>query len=690
MKRFAFLVVAALGASVIIGLGLSGCARSMAVSYMMGGPAYEAATPRQRAPAGSLPSLDEEVWVIVRPAASVQTPPPDDVPGGGAMVTRLPVGDETKQVPLPLEHTSVAASISAYIASVNVTQTFHNPYDTKIEAVYVFPLPQNAAVNGFVMTIGERRIRGIIREREEAQQIYDDAKRQGHVASLLTQERANIFMQRVANIEPGKRIDVDITYFNTLAYDDGWYEFVYPMVVGPRFNPPGTTDGVAAIARGAGGTSWQSTEVQYLAPNERSGHDIALAVEITAGVTVEEIRSPSHEVEITGQGSEHLHVALSDIDAIPNRDFVLRYRVAGDAVKTALLTHKGDDGGYFTFMLYPPQDIAESGRRPMEMIFVLDCSGSMAGTPLRQAKKAITHALGQLRPDDTFQIVRFSSNASTLGPVPVPATKDNVRRGRKYVSGLTGSGGTMMIAGIKAALDFDHDPERLRVVTFLTDGFIGNEAQILGAVHDHLGAARVFSFGVGSAPNRYLMNRMAKLGNGAVAYLGLNDDGGDVMDRFFARVSHPVLTDITVDWGDLDARDVVPARIPDLFVGRPVIVTGRFDGEEPTEIRVEGRAADDIVRATFDVTPASDTHAALRPVWARLAIAELADRATYDPDVELPQRITEIALEHGLMSAYTSFVAVDSLTKTKGDHGTTVHVAVPVPEGVRYDTTVGR
>jgi Ca-activated chloride channel family protein len=541
----------------------------------------------RNAPSGGLPALDEEVWVIVKP--DPETAPADDqaTPGSGALICRLPQEGRVVDVPVPLEHTDVSTSISAYIASVLVKQRFKNPYESKIEAVYVFPLPQNAAVNGFVMAVGERHIRGIIRERQEAERIYREARSQGYVASLLTQERPNVFTQKVANIEPGKQIEVEITYFHTLTYDDGWYEYTFPMVVAPRFNPPGTSDGIGAVARGRRGASGQRTEVQYLRPDERSGHDISLGVDIMAGVSIEEIKCNSHKIEFTNLESEQVRVTLSPGDSIPNKDFVLRYRVAGDQVKTALLTHQGEDGGYFTFMLYPPQDRSDLERSPMEMIFVLDCSGSMRGAPMAQSRKAIDHALRQLRPQDTFQVIRFSNNASQLDPMPIPATPSNVRNGRSYVSKLQGSGGTQMIEGIKAALDFDHDPERLRFVTFLTDGHIGNESHILGEIHHRLGPARIFSFGVGSSPNRYLLNRMAKQGRGAVAYLGLNDDGGEVMDHFFERISHPVLTNIAIDWGSMEVEDVIPARLPDLFVGRPVIVTGKFRNPDATTVRVK-------------------------------------------------------------------------------------------------------
>ncbi|MHC4628957.1 MAG: VIT domain-containing protein, partial [Planctomycetota bacterium] len=614
--------------------------------------------------------------------------PDDDGPGCGAMLAKLP--KEDKKVPLPLKHTDVKGQISGYIATVNVTQQFHNPYDEKIEAVYVFPLPQNAAINEFIMTIGKRRIRGIIRERKQAEQIYREARRQGHVASLLTQERPNIFTQKVANIEPSKQIDVDIKYFNTLAYVDGWYEFVFPMVVGPRFNPPGFTEGVGAVARGKAGISGQKTEVQYLKPGERSGHDISLAVDIDAGVAIEQLVCSSHVITNSSASRQRKMVKLSSLDSIPNKDFVLRYKVAGKKVKSALVTHSDKRGGFFTLMLYPPENLSYLKRAPMEMIFVLDCSGSMSGKPIAKAKQAITRALRKLQPDDTFQVIRFSNNASQLGPDPVAATPANIRRGLKYVESLHGSGGTMMIEGIRAALGFAHDPRRFRLVSFMTDGYIGNEAEILGEIHNRLGASRIFSFGVGSSVNRYLLDRMAALGKGAVAYIGLDDSAGEIVDQFYDRISHPALADVTIDWGTMDVTDLQPSRIPDLFVGRPIIVTGRFKGGRSTTIRVSGSVGDltQEIDIPVDLADSSATHPGVACVWARKKIETLGNLATYDSNPDLPGEIKQVALEYGLMSSYTAFIAVDSSRKTEGDHGITVAVPVPVPDGVRYETTV--
>lgn len=653
---------------------------------------------RAAMPAGSLPGLDEEVWVIVKHEPEENTGSVknynDEVPGSGAMMCRY--SDEMSQsappMPLPLKHTEVSANISAYIASVEVTQQFHNPFSSKIEALYVFPLPDNAAISGFIMTIGERKIRGILRDREQAEQIYHAAKSQGYTASLLTQERPNVFTQAVANIEPGREVDVNITYFHTLAYHDGWYEYVFPMVVGPRFNPPCERDGIGAVTSAPRDRSGQPTDVHYLAPNERSGHDIGVTVSIDASVPIEDIKCTSHDIDISNRGSSHAQIRLASHDTIPNKDFVLRYRVAGDTVQTGFLSTVTPQGGFFTLMLYPPHTNTHLRRAPLELVFVIDCSGSMKGEPLRLAKQAVLRALDRLEPGDSFQVIRFASEASHFGREPVEANWRNIESAERYVENLEAGGGTMMIEGIRAALDFPHDRKRLRYVVFLTDGFIGNESEVLGAVDDHLGDAHIFSFGIGSSPNRALMERMAKFGRGAVAYIGLRDISEDVMDAFLDRIAQPALTNISIDWGNLAVHDVVPAKLPALFVGRPIIVTGRFNPQQSgssANIVIKGTAAGERVEARVN-TPFYDAaeNRALAAVWARSMMADIMDRATIRPSDTLNSRLRGLALDYGLMSPFTAFVAVDSSQRTTGGYGTTVPVGVPVPEGVRYDTTV--
>lgn len=646
---------------------------------------------RPPVPPSSLPAPSEELWIISKPANAQVAQADEIAPRSGALVVK----QDDKLLPFPLKHTDVKARIDGYIASVEVVQQYHNPFDSKIEAVYVFPLPENAAVNEFVMTVGDRVIRGIIREKEEAKQIYEEAKRQGYVASLLEQDRPNIFTQKVANIEPGKQVDVSIRYFHTLAYVDGWYEFVFPMVVGPRFNPPHVTDGVGAVARGATGASGQKTEVQYLAPGERTGHDVSLRVDLDAGVKIEEIQSVNHAIEMSpaapnaeNLGGNSRVIALSPAERLPNKDFVLRYRVAGETLKSAVIAQRDADGkgGYFALMLYPPQSVETLKRRPVDLCFTLDVSGSMTGAPMEQSKSAIQAALGMMQEGDTFQIVRFAGSSDQLADAPLPATKQNIARARKFIENTDAGGGTMMLEGIKRSLSQSADEERVRYVCMLTDGYIGNESEIVKATRDLRGPTRVFGFGVGSSPNRFLLDGMSRAGAGAVAYLSLNDKGEDVMRPFFERISKPVITGIEVDTSALPGAKVNPFKIPDVYVGRAVLVTGRFEGDGGS-ITVRGRVGEGRVERTFQINP-TEKGTSIASVWARQQISALCDQAMFEGGIDLPAEVKQIALHYSLLSDYTSFVAVDASRRTDGTSGTTVIQPVPVPDGVKYETTV--
>lgn len=626
----------------------------------------------------------DEIWIIARVGTAAAAP--DDNMPRAELRARFP--DREEEIPLPLQHTEVHAQVSGYVASVNLTQQYENPYAELIEAVYVFPLPENGAVSEFVMTVGARRIRGIVRERDEAERMYAEAKHQGYVTSLLTQSRPNIFTQSVANIEPGKRIDIEMTYFHVLHYDAGEYEFVFPMVVGPRFNPPGSRDGVGAVTYGNAGGARARVEIPYLRSGlERSGHDIMLTVDLDAGVTIEALSSPSHAIETERISASRRQVSLSRLDTVPNKDFVLRYRVAGDGLKSGFLSHRDARGGFFTLMLEPPVSLPTGSRAPLELVFVIDCSGSMSGYPIEKAKAVMERALRRLGPDDTFQVVRFSDTASQFGDIPVPATAENVHAAIDYVRGLHVDGGTMMINGIRAALDFEQDPRRLRIVSFMTDGFIGNEAEILAEISRRRGKARIFSFGIGSSVNRYLLDSMARIGHGAVAYIGAEEGAERAVDAFYESMQYPVLTDIRIDWGGLAVSDVYPRRIPDLLVGRPVVVSGRIAGHDRGLIRVRGQAAGTSteIRIPVDVDSRQRSQPALANIWARTRLAEL-DAEEITSGRSLSREIKEVALEFGLVSKHTSFIAVDSKQRTAATYGTTVTQPVPMPVGVRYET----
>jgi len=575
----------------------------------------------------------DEIWIIARTPNGTSTRATRRKYGSGQLCAFVPSSGEN--TPLPLAHTDIDARILAYAATVGVKQSYRNPYDEKIEAIYTFPLPQNSSVSDFIMTIGKRRIRGIIRERGEAERIYAEARASGYVAALLTQQRPNVFTQKVSNIEPGKGIDINLTYYHLLPYRDGSYTFVFPTVVGPRFNPPGVTDGIGAVPAGAEGTSGQPVEVSYLGAGEKAKHKLDMTVDVDAGMSIEEIESDNHAIDIERISETRSRVKLAKGSIIPNKDYVLRYRVAGERVKSAFLVHQARNSKYFTFVLQPPRDLQRLDRAPLEMIFVVDCSGSMRGAPLEKAKRALRSAITRLGSRDTFQIIRVSDRASSFGPRPIPATPSNMARALAFVDSLTASGDTTSIAGISAALDVPHADHRLRLVSFMTDGYIGNEAEILATIYRKVGASRIFSFGVGSSVNRYLLERMAKIGRGAVAYVSLDDDISDAaVDAFYERIARPALSDVQLDFGDMKVSDVYPSTIPDLFVGRPVILTGKLHGPVGRALELRGRVQGKPMTQTIQIDGRhTRRHPALAKLWARMKIADLTDRAAYTRDV---------------------------------------------------------
>ncbi len=593
----------------------------------------------------------------------------------------------------PLEHTDVKAEIVGNVARVEVTQSFSNPYDKKIEAVYVFPLPNRAAVDDMEIHVGERTVKAVIKERDEARRIYEQAKKAGHVAALLDQERPNIFTQSVANILPGNRIDVKIRYFEALPYTDQNYTFSFPMVVGPRFIPGTPTS--------SGETGWSSNTTDVpdasnitppvLEPGQRSSHDISLQIELNAGTEIVHLASPSHKVDIARNGSARAHIELRCEDSIPNKDFVLRYGLDGNAPRLVLLPHRKDTAGYFLMLIQPEAKPAPEKITPKEMVFVVDGSGSMQGFPMDKVKEAMRHSLKNLNPADTFQIIKFSNHAETFAPAPVRATETNVQRGLGYVESLSGRGGTIMLEGVRAALTPPKDPERLRIISFMTDGYIGNENQILAFLQQNLGDARLYSFGVGSSVNRYLLDKMAEFGRGTVEYVLLNDDAQVPVRRFYERIRNPYLTDIEIDWGGAIVEDVYPKRIPDLFVGQPVVLHGRYlkSGSSTLTLNAHLGGKPYQQRVEVNFPRKHEEGQAIGTLWARARIEELSNRNILTPNPELQEEITKVALAHRLVSAYTSFVAVEEQIVTGSEQPVLVEVPVEMPDGVSYEGVFG-
>jgi Ca-activated chloride channel homolog len=596
----------------------------------------------------------------------------------------LTVRDGRQLVDVPLKHTDVRIRVAGFLADVEVEQTFVNPYAKKIDAVYLFPLPTGAAVGAMDIDVGARTIRGSIERRAEARRKYEEARGEGHVAALLTQERPNLFTQAVANLEPGAKVVVRLRYVQPLEYEAGGYELAFPMVAGPRYVPKSKP---RSDAGGAAQPDRDAVAPAVLPPGFRSSHDIGVDARIDAGVPIMGISSPSHRIVVDGG-----HVTLAAGDTIPNKDFILRYQVAGARPELATLAYRapGAAVGSLFLLAQPPGDAGAAEITPREMVFVVDTSSSMAGEPLAKAKDVVRRALAAMAPDDTFQIIRFDDRAGALGALPIANRPPNIAIALRWLDGLEAGGGTDMTTGISAALDFPHDPARLRVVAFLTDGYIGNEDEVLALVGKRLGPSRLFSFGVGSAVNRYLLEEMARIGRGVVQVVRPDEDTRAATAKFHERIARPLLTDVRIDWAGLDVRDQVPAAIPDLFLGQPLVVAARYGRAGGGVVTVHARKAGQPVAFRLPVSlPARDeTRPAVASVWARARIAELSREMLRAGGGEqetagLREQITAIALAHKLMSAYTAFVAVDTTRVTAGGPAAPVAVPVEVPRGVR-------
>ncbi len=606
----------------------------------------------------------------------------------------------------PLKQTDVKAEISGFLARVKVTQEFWNPSKEKIEAVYVFPLPQNAAVDDMTLQVGDRTVKGLIKRREEARNIYEAARRGGQVAALLDQERPNIFTQSVANILPGERVLVTISYVELLKYEAGAYEFVFPMVVGPRYIP-----GTVATGHQGGGWSPDTDRVPDasritppVAPKgTRAGHDISIEVSLDAGVPIEEFRSTSHEIDWDRTSVHSARLNLRHARVIPNKDFILRYDVSGGRIEDAVLVHKASaarpkdlrSGGFFTLILQPPDRIPESQITPKEIVFVLDTSGSMSGFPIEKAKEAMKLALEGMHSEDTFNLITFSGDTHILFPEPVPATAENLKLAQQFLASRSGSGGTEMMKAIRAALDPSDSQEHVRVVCFMTDGYVGNDMEIIGEVQKHPNA-RVFSFGIGSSVNRFLLDKMAEAGRGEVEYVALNDDGSAAARRFHERVRTPLLTDLEIDWNGIPVADVYPQRLPDLFSAKPVILTGRYGVPSRGTIRLRGkRAGEAFVREIrLDLPGAQPEHDVLATLWARRRIDHLMAQdwngaQQGNMQKTLQEQVTDLGLQFRLMTQFTSFVAVEEMVVTDGGEPRTIQVPVEMPEGVSHEGVFG-
>nr|MDQ3370050.1 VIT and VWA domain-containing protein [Myxococcota bacterium] len=502
----------------------------------------------------------------------------DEVPVGGGELRfaepRIALDDSgaaVRAIAFPLRHTDVRARVAGMSAIYTIEQTFENPYDEAIDAVYVFPLGDEAAVTGYEIVIGERTVAGEIKRKADARAIFEEARAAGHTAALLEQEKRNVFRQRIANIAARETIKVRFEYIELLDQADGQYELAFPLVVGPRYLPAERgTSPVAAHHAGDPGHAGV-TSIPYAAPSI-AGSTVSFRAEIDAGVPVLGVTSPSHQLRVEDVSATQRRLVLANAGEVPNRDLIVRYRNAAATTMVGVLAHRTDDRGYFTLVIQPKATYQTGDIAPRELMIVIDTSGSMSGRPLEQAKALATTLVETLTPRDTFDIIGFAGGVTAMARQPIAGDAVGKQQGHEFLASLQSGGGTEMGAGIAAALATEPGADRVRLVYFLTDGFVGNDDVIVSAARGQLGHNRIFTVGVGSSTNRSLLNQLAAVGRGFASYLNLTENPHDVGVELVRRSAYPYLTDVTIEWSGLAVGSVTPAAIPDVYAGMPLVV----------------------------------------------------------------------------------------------------------------------
>lgn len=575
---------------------------------------------------------------------------------------------------MPLERTSVSADVAGMGARVTVKQTFTNPSAAPIEALYTFPLPHDAAVDAMRIKIGGRVIDGTIMKRAAAKAVYDAAKANGQTAALLDQETDNVFTQSVANVMPGRKIEVEISYVQILKFEDGEFEFSYPMVVGPRF-------------MGAGSPAKVATPT--LRPGVRSGANVDLAVILHGGAPIQEFRSVLHQVRASRPDADTVKIELAKRDEIPNRDFILRYRTASKDVQEATFTTWDErTGGHFALVLAPPPQPDATLRSAKETIFVIDQSGSQSGFPIDKSKELSLALLKTMGPRDTFNVMGFSNEVDPLWPGPRPNTPENQSEAQAFIKGLQANGGTQLEKAIVASLSPSTDPERVRIVLFNTDGLAGQESVILSNVQKFRGNSRLFTFGIGNSVNRSLIDAMSLEGRGASEVVTLAEGAEAAKVRFAKRLETPLLVNVKADFEGGAVTGVTPAYLPDVFSAKPVVVYGRYTTPGRTRLTLTGSSGGRPWRrvVNVDLPRTKGDGSCVASLWARARLAEMksggyAAKATGGKS-ETEEAMTKLALDYRIMSEYTSFVAVDRSVSNPNKAMTTVNVPVEMPDGM--------
>ncbi|MBW2305380.1 MAG: AgmX/PglI C-terminal domain-containing protein [Deltaproteobacteria bacterium] len=591
--------------------------------------------------------------------------------------------DDPEVDQLPLKSTAVKVYISGVIADVAVKQVYKNEGKKPLEAIYIFPASTRAAVYGMKMTIGKRTVVAKIRKREAARREYEQAKQEGKSASLLEQHRPNVFQMNVANILPSDVIEVELKYTELLVPTDAVYGFVYPTVVGPRYSDRRITESHPS-------EKW--IENPYLHQGESPAYTFNITVELAAGLPIRDVTCSSHKVTINYRGPALASVKLDPSERYGgNRDFLLKYRLAGGKIETGLLLFEGEEENFFLLMLQPPKRVSDHQIPPREYIFIVDVSGSMHGFPLDISKKLLRDLIGNLRPTDRFNVLLFAGGSSIMSKRSLPASRNNVRRAINMIERRRGGGGTRLLPALKRALSLERTEGYSRSVVIVTDGYVSVEEEAFDLIRHNLGNANMFAFGIGSSVNRFIIEGMARVGMGEPFIITRPGEAPDKARTFRKLIQSPVLTGIKIDSGEFDVYDVEPPSIPDVLADRPVIVFGKWRGKPKGTIRVRGISGDGTFMEKIDVAEVKPlkTNSALRYLWARHRIAILSDYNRLSPQDERVREVTDLGITYNLLTAYTSFVAIDTRIRLKDGKAVTVKQPLPLPQGVS-DYAVGK
>ena len=590
--------------------------------------------------------------------------------------------DDPELEKLPLKSTSVNVDISGVIADVIVTQVYKNDGNRPLEAIYIFPASTRAAVYGMKMTIGERTIIAKIRKREDARHDYEQAKQEGKSASLFEQHRPNVFQMNVANILPADVIKVELKYTELLVPTDAVYEFVYPTVVGPRYSDQHATEA---------GPREKWIENPYLHQGESPTYTFDITVNLSTGFPIQDLTCSSHQVNVNYEGHTFASVRLEPSEKYGgNRDFLLKYRLAGAKIKTGLLLFEGKRENFFLLMIQPPKRLSEAHIPPREYIFIVDVSGSMHGFPLNISKKLLKDLIGNLRPTDRFNVLLFAGGSSLMSKQSLPATPQNITHAINMIERQRGGGGTRLLPALKRALSLPKTEGFSRNVIIATDGYVSVEEEAFDLIRNNLGNANMFTFGIGSSVNRYIIEGMARVGMGEPFVITKPEEALEKANKFRKLIKSPVLAGIKIDFDKFEVYDVEPPGVPDVLADRPVIVFGKWRGKPTGNISLQGITGNRPFIEKIDTTSVKPLkiNSALRYLWARHRIGILSDYNRLNPQDERVKEVTNLGLTYNLLSAYTSFVAIDTQVRLKDGQAITVKQPLPLPQGVS-DYSVG-